>query len=68
MGIAPARTVKVVSSKELGFISSLKVAVILVLNATPVAPALGTNKVTVGRVVSGVAPVANVHNTLLVKA
>ena len=48
-----------------GSISSLKVAVIMVFAATPVAPAAGALSVTLGKVVSGVKPVVNVQTASL---
>lgn len=42
-------TVKLVPLMDAGSIASLKVAVILLFTATPVAPQMGTEAVTVGR-------------------
>jgi hypothetical protein len=52
--------VKLLASMLLAVMSSLKVALMPVLLATPVAPFAGTFKITVGRVVSASAAVVNV--------
>ena len=54
-------TVKLVPVIVAGFMASLKVALIAVLVATPVAAAAGRVSVTVGRAVSGAAPVVKVQ-------
>ena len=56
--------VKLVPLRVAAFIASLKVAVTAVLLATPVAPEAGTVTVTVGRVVSGAAPVVKLQTWL----
>jgi hypothetical protein len=48
-----------------GAIALLKVAVIIWLRGTPVAPLRGIVEITVGGMMSGVAPVVNVHTKLL---
>ena len=51
-----------------GSMSSLKVAVTFSLKATFVAPARGAVKVTVGRIISGIAPVLNVQTKSVANA
>src|ERR1051326_2502834 len=51
-----------------GSIASLKVALIVWLIATAVAPLAGTGALTVGRVVSGVAPVVKLQLKLVASA
>ena len=53
--------VKLVALTVAAFMASLKVALIRVLVATPSAPAAGTVRVTVGRVVSATTPVVKVQ-------
>ena len=61
-------TVKLAAVIVAGFMSSLKVAVMLELLGTPAAPAASTVSTTVGRVVSASAAVVKVHTKLLASA
>jgi hypothetical protein len=61
-------SVKLAVVRVSGSIASLKLAEISVLSATPVAPATGTVELTVGAVVSGVAPVVKLQVKALARA
>ena len=61
-------TVKVLVVMVSGSMALLNVAFSLLLTATKVAPLTGLVEVTVGGVVSGVAPVVKVHAKLLASA
>ena len=67
-GVDPCFNVKVRLVIVNGSIASLKVAVIFVLIATPVAALAGTVRLTVGAVVSGAAPVVKLHTKSLASA
>ena len=66
--VVPCFKVKVTVVIVKGSIASLKVAVTALLMVTPVAALAGTVELTVGAVVSGVAPVVKVHTLLTASA
>ena len=67
-GVAPCRKVKVAVVTVRGSSASLKVAATLLLMATPMAALAGFVEVTVGAVVSAVAPVVKLHTKSLASA
>jgi hypothetical protein len=68
MAVVPCIKVKVVAVIVAGSIPSLKVAVTLLLRATPVARSAGLVELTVGAVVSVDVPVVKLHVLATVKA
>src|SRR5947199_130089 len=68
IGVVPCFKVKVIGVVVKGSIASLKVAAIFWLIASPVAALAGTVKLTIGAVVSGVAPVVKLQTMLLAGA
>jgi hypothetical protein len=68
IGVAAQASVKVAVVMVSGFIGSLKLAVIKVLMATPVAFATGLVELMTGAVMSGAAPVVKVQFTVLAMA
>lgn len=67
-GAVPCFKVKVVALTVRGSINSLKMAVILLLMAAPMATLAGMIELTVGDLVSGVAPVVKFHVKALASA
>ncbi len=67
-GVVPCFKVKVAAVIVKGSIASVKMALILLLMATPVSVLWGKMELTVGMVVSAATPVVKVHTKLLARA